>query len=92
MDSERREDDTPIPENLEEILTEAQRQALPGIKFSGWEPNFMRKQLFQPPVLILHNPNDDRTGMLDGDGIFSLQTDTDECKEEDQPAKSLLYI
>ena len=38
MDCEKRKGDISIPSNLEETLNKAQRQALPGIKFLGWEP------------------------------------------------------
>jgi len=40
---ERRAGNSPIPENLKEILGEVQWQALPGIKYSGWELRFLRR-------------------------------------------------
>ena len=72
---ERRCGDTLLPDNLKEILNEAQQQALSGIEYSGWEPRFLRRPLFQEPVLVLHNPNDGRMGILDRDGCIKIQPD-----------------
>ena len=72
MDREKRKSDTSIPENLEEMLNEAQQKALPGIKYLGWEPRFLRKPMFQAPKLVLRNSSDGRTGMLDVDGRIRI--------------------
>jgi hypothetical protein len=84
MDNEKRKGDIPIPDNLEEMLNEAQRQALPGIVNSGWELQFLRRPLFQELVLVLHNPNDNRTGILDTDGRIKIQADIKVRDQEDQ--------
>ena len=73
MDRERRKGGVPIPENLIEILTEAQWQALSGIKYSGWELRFLRKPVFQAPQLVIQNSDDGRTGILDVDGKIRIQ-------------------
>lgn len=73
MDQEKRKGDIPIPDNLDDVLNKAQLRALPGIKLSGWEIRFMRKPLFQDPVLVLYKPRDKRTGILDEDGKLSIQ-------------------
>jgi hypothetical protein len=73
VDRERRKDGISIPENLKEILNEAQWQALSGIKYSGWELRFLRRPLFQDPVLVVHNSNDGRTGILEKDGRIRIQ-------------------
>ena len=73
MDREKRKSDTSIPENLEEMLNEAQQQALAGIKYSGWEPRFLRKPMFQAPELVMQNSSDGRTGTLDVDGRIKVQ-------------------
>ena len=72
MDREKRKSDTSIPANLEEMLNEAQQQALPGIKYLGWEPRFLRKPMFQAPELVMQNSSDGRTGMLDVDGRIRI--------------------
>lgn len=68
MDRERRRSDTPLPENLEGILNEVQQQALPGIKYLGWEPRFLRHPMFQIPELVMQNCSDGRTGVLNAEG------------------------
>ena len=73
MDREKRKSDTSIPENLEEMLNEAQQQALAGIKYTGWEPRFLRKPMFQVPELVMQNSSDGRTGILDVDGRIKVQ-------------------
>lgn len=94
MDSEKRKDTIYIPENLEEVLNEAQRQALPGIKYLGWEPRFLRKQLFQRPVLVMHNINDGKIGLIDENGSIRIQPDIKVREQECQsqtPAPSNIY-
>ena len=73
MDREKRKGGISIPENLKEILNEAQWQALSGIKYSGWELRFLRRPLFQDSVLVVHNSNDGRTGILEKDGSIRIQ-------------------
>lgn len=95
MDKERRIGDTPIPVNLEEILSAAQRRSLPGIKLLGWKPRFVRKKMFQPPVIVMQNSNDGRLGMLDEDGRFKIREDID-VRESDrevvkQPSSNRYY-
>jgi hypothetical protein len=82
VDNEKRKGDIPIPDNLEEVLNEAQRQALPGIVNSGWELRFLRRPMFQEPVLVLRNDN--RTGILDTDGRIKIQADIKVRDQENQ--------
>jgi len=73
VDSEKRKSDISIPLNLEEMLNEAQRRALPGIIYLGWDPRFLRKPMFQAPELVMQNSSDGRTGVLDVDGRIRMQ-------------------
>jgi len=73
MDDDRRKGNCSIPENLQEILDEAQQQALPGVKYLGWELRFLRKPMFQAPELVMQNSSDGRTGILDVDGRIRIQ-------------------
>jgi hypothetical protein len=84
VDREKRKGDISIPENLEEMLNEAQRQALPGIKCSGWEPRFLRKPLFQAPLLVVHNSNDGRIGVFDEEGKIRIQANIKVREQESQ--------
>lgn len=74
MDREKRKGSIPIPDNLKELLNAAQLQALSGMKYSGWELRYLRRPLFQEPVLVVQNPNDGRIGILDKDGSIRIQT------------------
>ena len=73
MDQDKRKGGISIPENLKEILNEAQWQALSGIKYSGWELRFLRKPVFQAPELVIQNSSDGRTGILDVDGRIRIK-------------------
>jgi len=87
VDREKRIGDTSIPVNLEEMLSEAQRQALPGIKYLGWEPRFLRKPMFQAPELVMQNASDGRTGVLDVDGRIRIQNI--KVREQERQTKTL---
>ena len=93
MDREKRKGDIPIPENLNETLSEAQLQALPGITNMGWAPQFLRKQLFQAPALVVRNSNDGKVGIMDEDGRIRIQGDVKVREGESQipPPKDLNY-
>ena len=96
MYREKRKGNISIPENLQEILSEEQRQSLPGIKCLGWEPRFLRKPLFMAPVLVMYNANDGRTGILDEDGRLIIQTKIKVREQESQtrtlpPLNNLYY-
>ena len=82
MDEDRRKGDNSLPENLEEILSKAQQQALPGVKCLGWEPRFLRKSVFQSPVLVMRNSKDGSIGVLEEDGRLIVQDDIETREEE----------
>lgn len=96
MDREKRNSDPPIPENLKEVLGAAQRQALPGVEYSGWKPWFLRKRMFQAPLLVMHNSKDGRIGIMDEEGKIRIQ-DNINIREKDiqilnLPPKDLHYF
>jgi len=74
VDREKRKGEISLPVNLEEMLNNVQRQALPGIEFLGWKPQFLRRSLFMAPVLVMHNSKDGRIGILDEYGRIRIQT------------------
>jgi hypothetical protein len=84
MGREKRKGEISIPANLEEMLNEAQKQALPGIEYLGWELRFLRKPLFQEPVFVVQNTNDGRIGTMDGDGRIRLQANIKVRKQASQ--------
>ena len=85
MDREKRKGDIPIPDNLKEVLNDAQWRALSGIEYSGWELQFVRRPLFQEPILVVHYPNDYRIGILDKDGKINMQPEI-RVRELEKPA------
>jgi len=95
MDREKRKADISIQENLKEMLNDAQRQALPGIEFLGWEPRFLRKELFKAPVLVMYNSNDGSIGIMDEDGSIRIQDNIKVREQERQtppPPNNLHYF
>ena len=96
MDREKRNGNTPIPENLAEMLSETQRQAIPGIEYLGWEPRFLRQQMFLPPTLVMRNSNDGKIGIMDEDGRFRIQDNIKVREQESEiqnpPPKDLNYF
>ena len=86
MDQEKRKSNVSSPPNLEELLNEAQQQVLPGIKYSGWEPLFLRKKMFQTPELIMKNSSDSRTGILDVGG--RIRTQDIKVREQESETKT----
>ena len=75
MDSERQKGGVLIPDNLEELLSKAQMKALSGLKYSGWELQFLRRPLFQDAVSVLSHPDTDLLGRLEDDGTLNTQSD-----------------
>lgn len=72
MDRERRKGMIPIPDDLNERLNKPQRQALSGIEYTGWALRFLRRPLFQDPVLVVQNLNDGKIGVLDKGGSVKV--------------------
>ena len=87
MDQEKRRGDSPLPDNLEQVLNEAQRQALPGVRLAGWKLCFLRRPMFQEPVLVLHHPLENHTAILDTDGKIRRRPDLRmRVTEDDSPS------
>ena len=84
MDKEKRTGVKPIPDDLKEVLNEAQWQTMKGVECSGWVLKFVRRPLFQEPLLVLHNPNDDRIWILDKDGRIKIQSNI-KARELEKP-------
>jgi|GEM_PF-6892393 len=72
MEYERREKMPPIPENLDDYLTEAQQQALVNIKRFGWSLAFVRRLFFQHPMVVVVQANGKRYGVLNENGTIDL--------------------
>jgi len=77
MDNERRKGNKPIPDNFEELLTEAQISTLRSIARFGWQLYFIRRPLFQDVVTVLINEELDKYAVLETNGSINEQIKLD---------------
>ncbi len=77
MDTEKRNDIQPVPENIEEALNEAQVRTLRSIKSFGWELHFVRRPLFQEVIPVLINKEGDKFIVLNENGAINEAPDMD---------------
>jgi hypothetical protein len=75
MAKEQRIGVTPVPENLEETLNEAQIFTLRRMENYGWELKFIRRPLFQDVIPVLYHNGSYEIGVLDEDGTLNIQRD-----------------
>lgn len=75
MAREQRVGITPVPDNLEEMLNEAQIFALRRMENYGWELSFIRRPLFQDVLPVLIHADSNKIGVLEDDGTVNMQRD-----------------
>lgn len=75
MDEEKRDREKPIPDNLEEILSEFQVMALRRIESFGWELRFVRRLTFQIPTVVVFSADGTKIGVLEEDGRINMESD-----------------
>ncbi len=73
MGKERRKGEWPIPDILEDVLTEMQLIALREIEAFGWKLRFVRKPRFQAAVPVVFRGEGDQMAVLDKNGKINLQ-------------------
>jgi hypothetical protein len=66
----------PIPDDLKEVLNDAQLQALQAIEGMGWELQFVRRPLFQGVVPVIVNSEDNSRAILEENGEISMLSGT----------------
>lgn len=76
MVRERRAGVLPIPDDLKEVLNDAQLQALQAIDGMGWELQFVRRPLFQGVVPVIVNSKDNSRGILEENGEINMLPNT----------------
>jgi len=76
MVRERRAGVLPIPDDLKEVLNDAQLQALQAIDGMGWELQFVRRPLFQGVVPVIVNSEDNSRGILEENGEINMLPNT----------------
>ena len=77
MDQERRYGMNPVPENLEELLNEAQLRTLRSIGRFGWQLHFIRRPLFQEVVPVLISREGNKCAVLEANGSINERVDLD---------------
>ncbi|MEZ5541739.1 MAG: hypothetical protein R3F42_06825 [Pseudomonadota bacterium] len=70
---EKRRGQPPVPGNLKDILNEQQLISLRQIENFGWQLHFVRRPLFQDPVVVIVSAEGDRFGTLEADGRIEIK-------------------
>ena len=70
MEKDKRNKQKPIPNNLSDYLNEDQRVTLNQIESYGWRIEFIRRPLFQTPLVVIFGPDDGQIGVLKEDGTI----------------------
>lgn len=77
MSDDKRNSDKPVPENINDYLTEAQFAELHHIESFGWTLKYIRRPLFQERVVVVMNPDGSSIGVLEEDGRLNLESNID---------------
>lgn len=72
---ERRKGVMPIPLNLREYLNEDQRRTLRQVEGFGWQLAFIRRPLFQEPLVVIKNSEGSGFSVLEPDGSINAEAD-----------------
>lgn len=68
---ERRKRQPPIPDNLEEILNQAQLSIMKKLEQLNWKLWFVRRNVLHPVMAVMLGPND-ATCVLEEDGMPNI--------------------
>ena len=92
MDTERRKGIKPVPDNLEELLNEAQIRTLRDLEPFGWKLHFIRRPLFQAVAPVLISKEGDRLVVLEASGRVNEKADLDirECTPAPELMKKII--
>ena len=77
MDKERRKGIEPIPDNFENLLSEAQLRTLRSIGRFGWQLHFIRRPLFQDVVPVLISNDGIKCAVLQKNRSIDERADLD---------------
>jgi hypothetical protein len=75
MVRDNRKGNKPIPDNLNEVLSNLQIVALQKAEGFGWKLKFVRRPLFQEVIPVITDPLDEKVGVLESDGKINLNPD-----------------
>jgi hypothetical protein len=85
---ERRKNKSSVMENLDELLNQHQQRGLRYVEQSGWELFCVRTSLFQEPVVIIVNSENDIFAALEHDGEMNMAPDL-ALREDDLPVRTV---
>jgi len=75
--TEKRKNLAPVPDNLERLLNVQQIRSLHQIENFGWQLHFVRRPMFQDPVVVIVSAEGDRFGTLEADGRIEIRSQFD---------------
>jgi len=75
MDNDKRTGQQAIPDNLEDWLSPEQMQMLHQIESFGWKIKFIRRPVFQDPIIVLVGDDEKKIGILEKDGRINMDPD-----------------
>jgi len=75
MDNDKRTGQEAIPDNLDDWLTPDQKQMLHQIESFGWRLKYIRRPVFQDPIVILISDDGKKIGILEKDGRVNMEPD-----------------
>lgn len=73
--NERRNGVAPVPEDLHEVLNDAQLLSLQKLEGFGWSLEFVRRPLFQEVVPVLCHQDNGALGVMRDDGTLNIKPD-----------------
>ena len=72
MDEERRTGEVkPVPDDQISFMNPDQIAAYRGVERFGWYIKFIRRPLFQRPIVVLSNPDSTVLAVLENDGTIN---------------------
>ena len=75
-EDDKRGSNIAIPKNIEDYLTEEQKDALNNLERFGWSIQYIRRPAFQQVQILLSNDNGKTIGLLEEDGRINTNPDT----------------
>ena len=72
---EKRNNLLPIPGNYMDFLNESQQVSVKKLEEFGWEVFFIRRSNLDNPITIMHDPNTDKTALIEQNGDINTSHD-----------------
>lgn len=75
MQQEKRNGESPVPSNLDDVISPDQLMTLRQIENFGWQVAFVRRPLFQQAVVVVSSTDKRKFGVLEDTGELNLEPD-----------------